>query len=263
MGKKSRKKNKSGNTAVPSAVAGNTKLNVSVGATALALPSSCFHGSNLADFKNVDYIGAVQARFLMSSDITMIGKDNPLIASLRYQKFMDDYEHLRTLDADFCRFIFAYCTHLYQKCIHSSVKDMEDVYGLLSLGIDMRYIYQEEKGVNVVPGSDHSNKWKKYKRDIYSERGIIKCLARETPCNCMDVMKAEANGMDKTNICDGCRNHFPKTAVSNCTGCQIVKYCSKTCQVNHWPKHRELCKSEQKLIKDRIESNRIESNEIE
>ena len=75
--------------------------------TTLALPSSCcFHGSNLVDFKNLEYIGAIQAYFLMKSDLSKIGEDNPLcyqLVSQRVKKLYDDHKHLITLDADFCR----------------------------------------------------------------------------------------------------------------------------------------------------------------
>ena len=27
-----------------------------------------------------------------------------------------------------------------------------------------------------------------------------------------------------------------------CKSCMLVKYCNPTCQLNHWPKHKKLCK---------------------
>jgi len=216
--------------------------------TTLALPSSCFHGSNLAHFKNLEYAGVMQAYFLMSSDVAKIRmeKADPF---QRHNKFYDDHEYFTKQDADFCQFVFAYCTHFYQKYFHLSATYKRDLTSLLGLGIQMRYIDQVEKGVSTDPGSENFDKWFKYGRDIGSERGIIKCLAREIPCNCMDSQKVKAQEMDKTNRCDGCHNHFLKTSLLYCTGCQSVQYCSKACQVDHWPVHRDLCKTKQELDK--------------
>ena len=173
--------------------------------TTLALPSLCFHGSSLADFKNLEYAEAMQAFIFITLNIDE--------AKLRtdYDKFFNDHEHL-SKNADFCQFVFAYCTHLYQN-YHLSVKYEIDVTSLLTWGIRMRYHSQVEKGVDAGPGSENWNKITKYKRDIYSERGVIKCLARETPCGCMDPKKAETQGMDKTNLCNGCVTHFSKTSL--------------------------------------------------
>ena len=35
-----------------------------------------------------------------------------------------------------------------------------------------------------------------------------------------------------------------EVAVSNkaCTGCKVVYYCSRGCQVDHWKVHKKLCK---------------------
>ena len=27
-----------------------------------------------------------------------------------------------------------------------------------------------------------------------------------------------------------------------CSGCKVVRYCSRACQVAHWKQHKELCK---------------------
>ena len=213
------------------------------GTSLVALPSSCFHGSNLADFKNPEYIGAIQAYISMCFDAHKLGLDNQAIANQHYDKFYDDHEHLRKHDTDFRRFVFAYCTHFYQKYYHLSGKNKFYLTSLLRLGLQMRYQNQVEKGVGIGPGSENYEKTLKYNRDVCSERGIINCLIRETPCGCMDSKKAEGKGMDKTNPCLGCCNPFPKTSLFYCTGCQTVQYCSKACQVNEWPSHRNFCKS--------------------
>jgi len=42
---------------------------------------------------------------------------------------------------------------------------------------------------------------------------------------------------NKVNICALCR----KEAISLCSQCQLVNYCSKTCQQTHWKVHKILC----------------------
>jgi len=276
MGKKSRKK-KTGKTTVPSSSSADANswdvplpAGTSAAATAEAAdaaaklrdgsflpagvtlagaevtaPSGCFHGSKLSHFKKLEYMMAIPAYIRMRSDIREIQsrQHNPLALGQRSQQFDDEYKHL-LLDKHFCRFIFAYCTHLYKRGYHSSVYvyDKGEVDQLLSLGIRLRYQDQAGKGVHIGPGSDNYDKWHKYNRDIHTERGVINVLAREIPCGCMDPQKVEGKKMEKINHCYGCKNTFPKSSLSTCTGCHAVQYCSKDCQVNEWPTHRDVCK---------------------
>ncbi|CAM9624329.1 unnamed protein product, partial [Phaeothamnion confervicola] len=32
-----------------------------------------------------------------------------------------------------------------------------------------------------------------------------------------------------------------------CTGCRSVSYCSRVCQIRHWPKHKVVCKKTREL----------------
>ena len=134
----------------PPATATATARGGTGAAERIELPSSsCFHGSNLADFKYLEYKGAIQAYTLMYSDLDKIGDDNQIIALQGFAKFNDYYKHLRKHDANFCCFLFfAYCTHLYQKYYHLSANYQMEVTRLINWGIQIRYQDQVEKGVS-------------------------------------------------------------------------------------------------------------------
>ena len=59
-----------------------------------------------------------------------------------------------------------------------------------------------------------------------------------------------------TNSCAYCGTHENNdTKLKTCNACKMVRYCSRYCQVSHWPQHQEACKKhtelfEQKLFKD-------------
>ena len=56
--------------------------------------------------------------------------------------------------------------------------------------------------------------------------------------------------------CDNCN----KSAAAKCSRCGLARYCSKECQVSHWPKHRLECTDVQHMraflrLRDLIKGN--------
>lgn len=54
------------------------------------------------------------------------------------------------------------------------------------------------------------------------------------------------------SICEGCKNEPNSTSLSFsllrlCTGCRVVRYCSKECQKNDFSKHKLCCRKINKL----------------
>ncbi|KAH9839335.1 uncharacterized protein C8Q71DRAFT_748999 [Rhodofomes roseus] len=41
--------------------------------------------------------------------------------------------------------------------------------------------------------------------------------------------------------CSYCLNAVDKTNLKSCSGCRMVRYCSRACQENAWPTHRASC----------------------
>ena len=122
------------------------------------------------------------------------------------------------------------------------------------MGMSTKYdAIPQTKGEKV----DHEQ-FRKYCRDVESERGIINCLYRETKndCDCMKTKKIEANGMDKTDLCIGCRKSFPKARTKICDGCKAVVYCSKKCSKSDWLRHKPFCTKEQERVKKVVEMQR-------
>ena len=157
--------------------------------------------------------------------------------------------HAATLaDPKFVRFVFAFCTHLYLckgfpehkinphdfvNAVSERILSIETV----RLGLKLRYCVGKETRAD----SEMDLKLIKWVRDSEHERGYVNILAREIPCNCMDASKARLRASEKTGICHGCLQEFPKHRLSYCK-CRTKVYCSRNCQVKHWPEHKDICK---------------------
>jgi hypothetical protein len=205
-------------------------------AAAAASPDRCFHGSTIDKFQrpNSEYMKAAEEYYSMRQHFsnTSLTKFHNITQQIEIiEKYDNDHSHLIE-DPEFCRFIFAYCT---QRCLES--KNLQDygrrqeIWGLLSLGLMCRY-------------STTSEEWDKYHRDIDTDRGIIKCLVRETAtyCDCMKEGRGIARIMEKVGRCHGCKNEFPKETLSFCNGCQVARYDNHECQIIDWPNHKSACK---------------------
>ena len=42
------------------------------------------------------------------------------------------------------------------------------------------------------------------------------------------------------DMCENCKTAQPECKA--CSGCKMVLYCSRSCQVQHWPTHKTMCK---------------------
>ena len=49
----------------------------------------------------------------------------------------------------------------------------------------------------------------------------------------------------------------PYSALKSCVRCELVKYCSKDCELQKWPEHQEMCKERRNLLR-RLGELRIE-----
>jgi len=159
-------------------------------------------------------------------------------------------------DPKFVRFVFAFCTEMYltsgfpdditKENLNGNIKKvvMEKLIYVetVRLGLKLRYgIHSQMRGEDFSEGSELDVKLRKYFRDSDFERGYVNILAREIPCNCMDASKARFSASGKTGLCHGCGHEFPKHKLLDCK-CRTAVYCSRACQVKHWPQHKVMCK---------------------
>jgi len=73
-------------------------------------------------------------------------------------------------------------------------------------------------------------------------RDALKFYSKRVPCSCLkkDHQMARDN-MTKMGNCYGCQKQLKRESLSVCSRCMVIQYCSRECQVAHWPKHRRAC----------------------
>ena len=223
----------------------------------------CCHSSSAEHFvAGSEYLKMVQSYVVLFKKYDNDNEDQRNAAN---NKFFDDKENKNVyLDGEFTNYVFALGVSLY---LNLSSEEKERYYKLPSREQQIGTAYFElqliiELGLHikyfVVPFFDktqslqeqHKNRkdGNKYLKDIDTERGLIKCLHRETRdyCGCMASKNDEAKGMEKMERCCGCQREFLKKLMKKCDGCESVVYCSEQCQINNWLCHQSNCEIEQK-----------------
>ena len=93
----------------------------------------------------------------------------------------------------------------------------------------------------------HSQKVSMKRRDFgsptgSSRRDALKFFSKRVSCSCLKVMHQIAREtMPKTGICICCEKEKERVALSVCSRCMIMQYCSRKCQVTDWPTHEGEC----------------------
>jgi len=249
-------------TAVAGAAAASKPASSSSSTTPPDVVIVCYHGSSAEHFfADSKYLQMVTSYVSLWKKFG--GKDQWKDTVI---KFMNDKGNRNVYLVDgFTNFVFALAVELYLK---SSSEERERYYNLPSrkerIGTAM---FELEKVLDlvlvikyvVVPSLDKtqsqqkkiicSDKSSKYRREIDTERGLIKFLHRETSqyCYCMASKNDEAKGMGKMERCRTCRRESLKKLMKKCDECEMVVYCSKKCQIKHWPCHQIVCEKQQKL----------------
>lgn len=76
---------------------------------------------------------------------------------------------------------------------------------------------------------------------INTARDTIFYLARTIPCECLEQERRRAKDLPATRACNMCRKEGTKNEMMRCARCKQVRYCSKKCQLAHWPIHKRGC----------------------
>ncbi|XP_059800385.1 zinc finger MYND domain-containing protein 10 isoform X2 [Hypanus sabinus] len=87
---------------------------------------------------------------------------------------------------------------------------------------------------------ENSNKWKAIAKHLVktafnpSEQDLLEQARRLAETYNLDVMENLIPDHPKCGFCGA-------EAAKRCSRCQVERYCSRECQVKHWPKHKKAC----------------------
>ena len=248
-------------------------------AAAAAAANSSSTSTTEQDDGAVCYHGSLAKYFVAGSAFLKVVKSYVVLCKKyeegdldHYQDALDKFYRVREnkeimYNVEFPNFVFALGVSLYLKLPSAEKENYRklqmsknapwgqvkqtasyELQNILKLGLSIKYYMSPPtKGEKI----DHE-KFRKYRRNVNSERGIINCLYRETKkhCGCMVTDKGRANNMEKMDLCHGCRIVFPKAKTKLCDGCTEVVYCSTKCSVDAWPRHKPYCTNAQGRIND-------------
>lgn len=75
------------------------------------------------------------------------------------------------------------------------------------------------------------------------ERELIRFYSKRITCSCLKQQYAEVKSVQKkTGICKFCEERKDRNSLMVCSVCRLDSYCSRSCQVAHWPVHKYICK---------------------
>jgi len=75
------------------------------------------------------------------------------------------------------------------------------------------------------------------------QRSLVKYFMNQIPCYCLNELYTQVRcTTPKMGKCWGCNQMKERSTLYICTGCERVQYCSKACQIEDVPDHKEYCK---------------------
>ena len=78
------------------------------------------------------------------------------------------------------------------------------------------------------------------------EHTLVSFFRKRIPCKCLDNKYKEVKSIAKIGLCYSKNCSLPgnraiRSEMLYCTQCRRANYCSKECQVTHWPFHKKFC----------------------
>ena len=78
------------------------------------------------------------------------------------------------------------------------------------------------------------------------EHTLVSYIKKIIPCNCLDEKYKEVRYISKTTRCYNENCSLPRGVVEQskatcCSKCRQATYCSRSCQVQDWPRHKIVC----------------------
>ena len=72
---------------------------------------------------------------------------------------------------------------------------------------------------------------------------LVKYFVNQIPCKCLDELYSQDKANHpKISACMNCKVRGERREMFVCTGCERTIYCSKACQIEYVPNHKEKCK---------------------
>ncbi|KAL7546077.1 hypothetical protein ACHAWF_009418 [Thalassiosira exigua] len=69
-------------------------------------------------------------------------------------------------------------------------------------------------------------------------RSLYKFFIERMTCSCLDETYSKLKSeRPKTGLCDHCKKRSERSNLFACSKCNIAQYCSRKCEIAHWPKH--------------------------
>jgi hypothetical protein len=82
--------------------------------------------------------------------------------------------------------------------------------------------------------------------NLKTPKQLAAFFADRITCNCLGIVTKLLDG----TITEKCRNCHKecddKGELQDCSGCHMVKYCSRQCQIDHWSSHEKFCSKQYK-----------------
>mmetsp|Transcript_3048 Transcript_3048/g.3622 ORF Transcript_3048/g.3622 Transcript_3048/m.3622 type:complete len:236 (-) Transcript_3048:327-1034(-) len=219
------KQKKKSRTALSASEAEGNRATGTPSCVVTSTTTTCTHGSTIENFAN-------RSAYQKATNEWLSILKDPENMEYLIPMYVAKYEEL-IKDPEFIKHIFAVATNMF-------LKMNDNPHSILRCGRARHYLVL---GLMKYNNIEQKEKYIKYSRDILRERGIIKCLYRETApfCKCMEQLNSEAKKMEKIGICFGCMKEFPKMELKRCSRCLDAPYCSMECRKNDWPVHKKTC----------------------
>lgn len=73
-------------------------------------------------------------------------------------------------------------------------------------------------------------------------RDLLKFYRKRTSCKCLKKLHLnERKNTSKMGLCWGCEKEYERVSLSVCSRCMVDQYCSRECQIAHWPRDKKDC----------------------
>ena len=213
--------------------------------------NGCDHGMLNCDARAQSFIDAFTDSFIASANRT--GK---LVESLNTaeevtdRKFADVVNHLPRMEAIVSYFLM--------NGAEAALRGYDTDVGREDAGwnASLACYFEQRAAVYICKTQSSLNTRKIFElhRPGGDKRTVISFLRKRICCTCLDDKYKEVKVMKKLCVCvnhqsqhNGGTCMLPKGEIERkkmllCSGCKQVYYCSRRCQKDHWPKHKDSCK---------------------